>query len=319
MNMKRVTCFGTGLIGTGWGVAFLRGGCQVTFYDIDQGRIDAARKTLCDTLDFFCAKGIIKEEQKKQCLANASFTTDAAGAVKDAEFIQESSPENLELKRQVLRTIEENCSAAAIIASSTSGLLISDITANALHPERIVGGHPYNPPSLMPLVEIIRTEKTEDKFVDAAKAFYKELGKEPVILNKESRGFLCNRIQAAVCREAMDLVNRGVCSVEDIDKAVVFGVGLRWAIMGPHLVNHLGGGSGGFSQFWHHLSEAYSEWLEEMASWTNIPPQGYTDKVSPEIARAMAHRQPGTGQNTEELRTYLNDGIIEILKFHKMI
>ena len=317
--MKRVTCYGTGLIGTGWGVVFLRGGCKVMLYDIDQEKIDAARKTLSGMLDFFAAKGLMTNEQREQFMANASFTTNVAEAVKDAEFIQESSPENLELKQKILRIIEENCPATTIIASSTSGLLLSDITANALHPERIVGGHPYNPPYVMPLVEISRIEKTDQKYVDAAKAFYKELGKEPVILNKESKGFLCNRIQAAVCREAMDLVNRGVCSVEDIDKAVVYGVGLRWAIMGPHLINHIGGGAGGFEYFWDHLSGAFSSWLKDMASWTDIPPSGYVEKVKPGIAESMAHRKPGTGQNTDELKAYLNTGIIEILKFHKMI
>ena len=317
--MKRVTCFGTGLIGTGWGVVFLRGGCKVVLYDIDQEKIDAARKTLNGMMDFFFNKGLMTEEQRKQCLDNASFTTNAAEAVKDAEFIQESSPENLDLKKKVLRLIEENCPVTAIIASSTSGLLLSDITDGALHPERIVGGHPYNPPYVMPLVEISRIEKTDQKYVDAAKAFYKELGKEPVILNKESKGFLCNRIQAAVCREAMDLVNRGVCSVEDIDKAVVFGVGLRWAIIGPHLVNHLGGGANGFGYFWDHLSGAFSSWLKDMANWTDIPPVGYVDKAMPGITEAMAHREPGTGKEIEELRTYLTNGIIEILKYHKMI
>ena len=317
--MKRVTCFGTGLIGTGWAIVFLRGGCKVTLYDIDQGKIDAARKTLDDMLDFFCDKGLMADEQRKQCLASASFTTNAAEAVRDAEFIQESSPENLELKQKVLRTIEENCPAAAIIASSTSGLLLSDITANALHPERIVVGHPWNPPYVMPLVEICRTEKTDQKYVDAAKSFYKELGKEPVILNKESKGFLGNRLQAAVCREAMDLVNRGVCSIEDVDKAVVYGVGLRWAIMGPHLINHIGGGAGGFGYFWEHLSGAFSSWLQDMANWTDIPPSGYVDKAVPQVAEEMANRQPGTGQTTDELRTYLNNGIIELLKYHKMI
>ena len=270
-------------------------------------------------MEFFRSKGLMTEEERKQCLANASFTTDAAEAVKHAEFIQENGPENLELKQKILKTIEENCPADTIIASSTSGLLISDMTINALHPERIVGGHPYNPPYVMPLVEISKTSKTDQKYVDAAKTFYKELGKEAVILNMESKGFLCNRIQAAVCREAMDLVNRGVCSVEDIDKAVVYGVGLRWALMGPHLVNQLGGGAGGFSQFWQHLSPAFTSWLKDMANWTDIPPAGYVEKALPGIAESMANRPEGTGKTTDELRNFLNNGVIEILKYHKKI
>ncbi|MCL2067373.1 MAG: 3-hydroxyacyl-CoA dehydrogenase family protein [Treponema sp.] len=315
--MKNVTCFGTGLIGTGWSVVFLRGGCKVKLYDIDQGKIDDAKKNLDTILDFLASKGLMNEDQRKQYLANVSFTMDVPEAVKDADFIQENGPDNLELKQKIIKSIEDNCRPDTIIASSTSGLLIADIAAGAKNPERILGGHPYNPPYMMPLVEISKTDKTSQKCVEAARAFYIELGKEPVILNKEVKGFLCNRIQGVVCREAMDLVNKGVCTVEDIDKAIVFGLGLRWGVIGPHLVNTLGGGAGGFKQFWHHLSTTFTNILKDIDNWSDIPPAGYVEKAEPQIAQEMANRAKGTGQTVDELRAYLNNGMVELLKFHK--
>ncbi len=149
--MKKVTCYGTGLIGSAWGACFLMKGCRVTFYDLDKQKLDAARDNVEKIFTFFIANDILSENQCMAALQYASYTSDAAEAVREAEFIQENGPENLELKRQILRTIEEHCPAGAIIASSTSGLLISDIAAGALHPERILGGHPYNPVYMMPL------------------------------------------------------------------------------------------------------------------------------------------------------------------------
>ena len=316
--MKRVTCFGTGLIGVGWGVDFLKGGCEVTFYDIDQEKLDAARGGVKSILSFLSFKGLITEEQVQDCLSRAHYTADVAEAVAKAELIQENGPENLELKHEIIKAIEAHCPADAIIASSTSGLLISDIAAKATHPERIIGGHPYNPVYVMPLVEISKGEKTEQRYADMAKAFYTELGKEPVILNKESLGFICNRIQIAVLREAYDLVHRGVCSVEDVDKAVTFGVGLRWAILGPHLINQLGGGAEGFKGLYNRLSGTVNLWLEDMATWTKCP-EDYPDIAVEGIAAEMANRAPGTGQNALELGAYLNNGILELLRFHGKI
>lgn len=313
--MKKVTCYGTGVIGTAWGAVFLKGGCDVTFYDIDEEKLSATKDSLNGILQFFRSQGIMSEEQCDRAIKRTQYTTDAAQAVRDADFIQENCPENVAIKRNVLKNIETYCKPEAIIASSTSGLLISDIAAEAVNPGRIIGGHPYNPVYVMPLVEISQSEKTDPDVVDAAKAFYTELGKEPVVMNKECPGFICNRIQVAVAREAYDLVNRGVCSVEDVDKAVVYGVGLRWAILGPHLVTHLGGGAGGFRAINAHIGPATSVWLKDMAKWTETP-EGYDDIAEKGISDEMAHRAPGTGQTMAELGAYLNGGIMTILKYH---
>lgn len=313
--MKRVTCYGTGVIGTAWGAVFLKGGCDVTFFDIGQQQLEATKTGLEGIMDFFVAQGMMTQAEQGNALTRASYTTDPETAVTDADFIQENCPESIPLKRTVLKTIESYCRPDTIIASSTSGLLPSQIAAEAEHPERVLVGHPYNPVYMMPLVEVCRSEKTSDAVAVAAREFYAEMGKEPVVLQKECPGFLCNRIQVAVAREAYDLVNRGICSVEDVDKAVVYGVGLRWAILGPHLVSHLGGGAGGFRGLNEHLAAATTVWLRDMASWTEVP-EGYMDIAEKGIAEEMAHRAPGKGQTMAELGAYLSGGAAAILKYH---
>lgn len=313
--MKKVTCYGTGVIGTAWGAVFLKGGCDVTFFDIGEEQLQATKTSLEGVLAFFRSQGMMTPEQCLDAIQRTHYTTDPARAVGEAEFIQENCPESVELKQKVLATIEANCPADAIIASSTSGLLISDIAAKAVHPERVIGGHPYNPVYVMPLVEISQSEKTSPDVVAKARAFYTEMGKEPVVMNKECPGFICNRIQVAVAREAYDLVYRGVCSVEDVDKAIVYGVGLRWAILGPHLVSHLGGGAGGFRGLNKHIGPATKVWLEDMAKWTETP-EDYMDIAEKGIAEEMANREPGKGQTIQELGAYLNNGVMAVLKYH---
>lgn len=317
--MKQVTCYGTGLIGSAWGAVFLRGGCDVTFYDIDQEKLDGAKAHLEDIFAFFRSSGLMNEQACSEVLTHAHFTCDAAQAVSQAEFIQENCPERIELKRKVLALIEANCAPDTIIASSTSGLLISDIAAEAVYPERVIGGHPYNPVYLMPLVEISKGDRTSDEAVARAKAFYTAMNKEPVVMNKECPGFLCNRIQMAVVREAFDLVYRGVCSVEDIDKAVTYGLGLRWGVVGPHMVLQLNGGAGGLRGVIQHLGPGASVWLKDMATWTEIP-KDYVDRCGESgVTEEMAHRTPGQGQDNAELDAYMRGGILALLKYHGKI
>lgn len=313
--MKKVAVYGTGLIGSAWGVDFLRNGCDVVFYDLDDEKLAAARQSLLEYFGFLVQVKVLTDEAVQECMARASFTMDIETAVKDTVFIQENGPERIAIKQSIIKDIEQYCPADAIIGSSTSGLLISDIAAYAKHPERIVGGHPYNPVYLIPLVELSKGVKTSQEAVDAAVAFYKSVGKEPIVLQKECPGFISNRIQMAINREAYDLVYRGVCSVEDVDRAVTFGPGLRWAIMGPHLVNQLTGGKGGFRFASEVFAPVTQVWLEDMARWTKAPEE-YTEMAIQGIAEEMANRAPGTGQTDEELIEYRNKGLVELLRFH---
>lgn len=313
--MKKVAVYGTGLIGSAWGVDFLRNDCNVFFYDLDDEKLAAAKQSLQEYFDFLMQAGVMTEETVAACMARAVFTTDVKTAVEDTVFIQENGPERIAIKQSIIADIERYCPDSAVIGSSTSGLLISDIAANAKHPERIVGGHPYNPVYLIPLVELSKGEKTSQASIDAAVAFYRSVGKEPIVLQKECPGFISNRIQMAINREAYDLVYRGVCSVEDVDRAVTFGPGLRWAIIGPHLVNQLTGGKGGFRFTAEVFAPVTKAWLEDMARWTEAPEE-YTEIAIQGIADEMAHREPGTGQTDEELIAYRNKGLVELLKFH---
>ena len=316
--MKNATCYGTGVIGVAWAAVFLKGGCNVTLFDLNDEIIEKAKANLKGIFDLFVAKDILTADQAADCLARASFTTDPETAVKNAEFIQENCPEKLELKQSVIATIEKYAPADAIICSSTSGLLISDIAANAEHKERIVGGHPYNPVYVIPLVEITKGKYASDENVAKAKDFYLSVGKDPVVLNFEVPGFICNRIQMAVNREAYDLVYRGVASVEDVDKCVSSSIGLRYAFIGPHLCGEVGGGPGGIKGIMTHIGPATKAWLEDMAKWTEAPAD-YPDIAQNGVNEAMAHRAPGTGQNHDELSAYMANGVIDLLKLQGRI
>lgn len=249
MNNKKVACVGSGVIGASWAICFALKDLDVVVYDINDEVLSKAKTIIHDNLNILKENNVLDETRLQEVENHIKLTTSMEEAVRGACFIQESAPEHYDVKHQVVKEIEKYCLDDAIIASSTSGLLISEIAKNAKHPERFVGGHPYNPPHLIPLVEITKGEKTEEKYVQQAKDFYTFVNKEPVVLQKEALGFICNRLQMALYREVCHLVESGVCSVEDADKAVTFGPGIRWGIMGPSLIFHLGGGAAGVDGF----------------------------------------------------------------------
>ena len=248
-------------------------------------------------------------------MARIEYTTSLAEAVKDADFIQESGPENYDVKRSIMEAVDRFAPQDAIYASSTSGLLITEIAKASKYPQRCLGGHPYNPPLLIPLVEITKGERTSQEAVDAAKAFYAGIGKEPIVLNRETLGFIANRLQIALAREATDLVHKGVCSIEDVDKAVCFGPGLRWAIMGPNLVNQLAGGAGGFRHAHEHMSPSAETWLADMATWSKFP-EGWSEFAQKGVLEEMAHRDPACGRTNEEIIRFRDNMLLEILRLH---
>ena len=313
---KNVCVYGGGQIGGAWAAVFAKAGCNVMVYDLNDAAIANAKEGIEKKLSFFAAPGVdaLTKEQLADALARIQYTTDVKTAVENAEFIQENGPENAAIKRSIIAEIEKY-NTTAIIASSTSGLLISDIAAEAKYPERIVGGHPYNPVHLIPLVELAKGEKTSDETLQKAKAFYDSVGKVAVILQKECLGFICNRIQIALNREAHDLVYRGVASVEDVDKAVVFGPGLRWGLLGPHLVQEMGGGKGGIRHIQTHIGPTTEAWLEDMAKWTKSP-EGYVDIAEAGVKEEMSHRQEFEGRDHDGVEEFMSKGLITLLKYH---
>ena len=269
----KVASISAGVIGYSYALKFAMGGHEVWAQNRTEESSALAKSRVEGSLQTLVKNGVYTDEKAKEILSRIHYTTSVEEAVKDAMFIQESSAEHYDVKHEIVKQIEEFAPEDAVIASSTSGLLVTEIAKYAKHPERFVGGHPYNPPHLIPLVEITKGEKTEDWAVEKAKAFYTEIGMEPVVLQKEALGFICNRLQMALYREVVNLVLSGVCTVEDADKAVTFGPGIRWGIMGPSLVFELGGGQHGVSGLMTHLNDSISLWLNDMADWKSFPPE----------------------------------------------
>ncbi len=314
MNIKNAATVGGGVIGSGWTLLFAMHGIKVTMYDINDDCLNAAQKTIGQYMENLIDLGAIEEEGKDRISANILFTTSMEEAVQGAEFIQENGPERLEIKRSIIAQIERYASKEALIASSSSGLLISDIVADATYPERIIGGHPYNPPHLIPLVEMTYCDKTDPVSVQRGKEFYQAIGKEAVILNKECPGYIANRLQLAVYREMIDLVCKGVCSVEDADKSLVYGPGLRWAVFGHNMIMQLGN-PGGLKGMLEMLGNAGDVWLNDMADWKHIP-DDYAIKAQQAVNEMMKNYPDAIGHTNEEIIHYRDKMLVNILKLH---
>jgi 3-hydroxyacyl-CoA dehydrogenase len=193
------------------------------------------------------------------------FTTSLDDAVSGAGFVQENGPERLEIKRDLLAAVDRAAPPGAVIASSSSGLTPSELQDGCpVAPERVLVGHPFNPAHLIPLVEVVPGRLTSETAAEAAMAFYRSIGKRPILVRRELPGHIANRLQAALWREAYWLVKEGAVSVADLDHAISWGPGLRWALLGPLANQHLSGGDGGLRHVLDHLGPATAEWWETM-------------------------------------------------------
>lgn len=262
-DIRTVAVVSTGIIGAGWATHFLARGYDVVATDPAEGAEARLR-------DFIARAWPTVERLGLAPGASADrlrFVSDLAEAVRGADFIQESGPERLEVKHRMIAEIEVAAPEDAIIASSTSGLTMSAIQKEARHPERILLGHPFNPPHLIPLVEVGGGEQTAPEAIEAAIAFYSATGKKPIRIRKEVKGHIANRLQVALWQEAISLVEQGVATVADIDTAIAHGPGLRWALMGPFLNLHASGGAGGVTHVLQHLGPAQREWARDLGSY----------------------------------------------------
>ena len=231
-----------------------------------------------------------------------AFHDQLAGAVAGADVVQENAPEDGAVKRRVLADIDRAARPEVVIASSTSGFAMTMLQADCAHPERCVVGHPFNPPYLIPVVEVVGGERTDPAAVDWLTAFYASTGKRPLRLSRELPGFVGNRLQEAMWREALHMVAAGEATVEEIDASIAFGPGLRWALMGPCLTFHLAGGGGGMAHMLDHFGAALLEpWTRLPAPRTHARAAGPDDRGLParggrpfgRRARAAARRLPG--------------------------
>ena len=269
-DIRRVACVGSGLVGQGWAALFALNGYDVVMQDLSEEKLVEARLRVSRHIDTLVDAGL--GEDAEAAKRRLPYTTGLKEAVKDADYVAESVYESLEVKRPLYAEMDRLAPADAVFASSTSGLMMTEIARDMeRHPERAVVAHPWNPVHLVPLVELCPGEKTSKETVDLVYRVMEDMGRVPVVLRKEVPGFIANRVSVALWREALDLVDQGVATVEDVDKAIRAGPGIRWAIMGPYMVYHLGGGKGGIEYLMRHIGESKSKWLKTMATWTETP------------------------------------------------
>ncbi|MDH2347442.1 3-hydroxyacyl-CoA dehydrogenase NAD-binding domain-containing protein [Bradyrhizobium sp. SSUT77] len=261
--INRVAIIGTGVIGASWAALFLAKGLEVVATDVAPNAEASLRRFIEEAWPALKRLGLAPGASQ----ANLKFTPDLPTALRDADFVQENGPERIEFKRKLYGEIDDLLPADVIVASSSSGLTMSEIQLGAVaHPERCVIGHPFNPPHLIPLVEIVGGAKTSEDTIHRAAEFYTSLGKRTIRLHKELPGHVANRLQAALGREVYYLVAEGVVSVADIDTAVCWGPGLRWGVMGQVLLNHLGGGQGGIEHFFDQFTAPLTAWWKVLGS-----------------------------------------------------
>jgi carnitine 3-dehydrogenase len=265
VTVQRVAVVGTGVIGASWAAHFLAHGLDVTATDPSPGAEQRLRSDVAAIWPTLTPAAGGSPER-------LAFTSDVAAAVADADFVQENGPEREDVKHEVCAVRDTAARPDVVLASSSSGLLPSVIARGCpRHPERVVIGHPFNPPHLIPLVEVVPGEKTSEQAVEAALAFYTAVGKKPIRLRQELPGHVANRLQAALWQEAYSLVERGVATVADIDTAIAHGPGLRWAVLGPFANQHLSGGPGGIAHVLEHLGPPTEAWWRDLGQVTLTP------------------------------------------------
>jgi 3-hydroxypropionate dehydrogenase (NADP+) len=269
-GIKRVACVGSGLIGQGWAALLALNGYEVVLQDLSEEKLEEALKRVFHHIDVLVDAGIGSEPERAK--KRISTTKWLEQALKKIDFVIESVYESLEVKRHLFREMDGIAPNNVIFASSTSGFMMTEIARDMnKHPERAIVAHPWNPVHLVPLVELSPGKNTSKETIDTTFKLMQDLGRVPVVLKKEVPGFIANRISVVLWREALDLVDKGVASVEDVDKAIRAGPGIRWAIMGPFLTYHLGGGKGGIEYLMRHIGTQKNEWLKTTASWTDFP------------------------------------------------
>src|SRR4030088_312564 len=301
--IRRIAIIGTGVIGASWTSLFLAKGLQVVATDIAPNAEASLRKFVETAWPALKRLGLSPGASQ----SNLKFTAALAQAVVGVDLVQENGPERIDFKQKLYGQLDELLPPDVIIASSSSGLTMSEIQKGApSHPERCVIGHPFNPPHLIPLVEIVGGAKTSEDTIQRASEFYTSIGKRTVRLHKEVPGHVANRLQAALGREVYHLVAEGVISVADVDKALCWGPGLRWGVMGQVLLNHLGGGEGGIEHFFAQFTGPMTAWWKVLGS----------PVLTPELQQTLidgVHAEVGS-RSIDELAAQRDEALLGLLE-----
>ncbi len=306
-NVKKVGVLGAGTIGASWTAYFLARGYDVVAMDPDEAAYEKLRSFIVNAWNALTELGMEQGASIDRCIFTSTIDTNFA----DVDFIQENVPEELNIKHSLFTELEAVINSDVIIASSTSSLLCSNLQIETRHPERFIVGHPINPPHLIPLVEVVAGNQTDKQVVDWAISFYSFIGKQPIRVCKESIGHIANRLSSALYKEAVSLVTEGIASVEDVDKAIVNGPGLRWAVMGPHLSYHLAAGAGGYKQYLEHLGPTHENRWQDLGN----------PKLTAEVVQTLVEgvEQEAGNRSIQELTEYRDALLVELLNLQKKI
>lgn len=307
MEINKVVCVGAGLIGQGWATLFSSKGLEVILQDLNETILKKSVTAIRSNLKFLEANHLLKKNGSDASLRRIKTMTSISEAVAQADYVQESVLDNYELKREVFKEMDQAAPDHAILASSSSGLLMTEIQKVTAKPHRCVLAHPILPLHLLPLVEIVGGDKTSSETVTAAFDFMKRLGKTPVLLKREVPGYIVNRLQAALLRESIDLVDKGVASPEEVDKAFCTGIGLRDPIIGPFLRIHLAGN--GVERFINNYAQSYRNRWETMETWTSIPPS-----AAKKVIRGVEEMQTVRTKTLEEIKDWRDQMLVKLLK-----
>ena len=303
--IKKIAVIGTGVIGTGWIVRCLAHNKKVIAYDKD---LKLEKKLISEIKR---AWPFIKKlfNKKKLNLKNFKYVTSIEEAVKDADFIQECATENYKIKTNLMNIIGNFAKTNAIISSSSSGLLPSKIYSKCKNPARTMIGHPFNPVYLCPGVEIVPGKKTNKNFLNKANKFYKSISMNPIMVKKELPGYLADRLQEALWREALHIINEGYATTKDLDRAIEDGPGLRWSLMGTFLTFHLAGGKAGMK----HMLKQFGPALK--LPWTKLKAPKLSKKLSSRII--VGTRQQAKGKSVATISSIRDEYLVNLQKLRK--
>jgi 3-hydroxyacyl-CoA dehydrogenase len=300
--IRNIAVVGTGVIGASWAAQYLARGLDVVATDPAPNAEAGLRKYVDEAWGQLEEIGLSPGASRDRL----TFTNDTKRALASADFVQENGPERPDFKRRLFAEMDEATPVDSIIASSSSGITPSVMQADCKHPERVIVGHPFNPPHIVPLVEVVGGTATSPGAIRRAMRFYASIGKKPIHLRKELPGHVANRLQAALYREMLHLIEQDVLSVEEADAAVSYGPGLRWGVMGQSLQWHVGGGAGGINHFMEQLMDPLVAMMQTLGN----------PSVTPELKQTIVDgvMREAAGRPVDELAREENEVIIGLLR-----